>query len=260
MVEWGREGEAGVYRVALVQFDAVPVKNQRNAGKIERLSREAAAKGAKIIMFHESSVTDYVGDTEKFGEYVPDGAVAKRIEKVAKELGVYISYGVSEKTHDRQYYITQVFTGPKGFIYKYRKTWVYKDLEDDGYRNEWARYDPGPGPELFDIAGLKAVCFICADGSSARCVERARLLKPDIIFYPNNRASYLGQRKDFAQNAATIGAPMLTTNRVGNSWVHSCRGGCSVIDSTGKFLAYTEPDRGEQILIYDLAVKERQRP
>ena len=54
------------YRVAIVQFNAVPEKNERNVGEIERLSREAAAKDADIIMFHESSVTDYVSDMEKY--------------------------------------------------------------------------------------------------------------------------------------------------------------------------------------------------
>jgi len=35
---------------------------------------------------------------------------------------------------------------------------------DDGFRNEWTRYNPGTGPNLFLIDGIRATCFICADG------------------------------------------------------------------------------------------------
>ena len=240
----------------MIQFDTVPQENEYNVDQIERLASDAAARGAEIIMFHEGSVTDYVSDVEKYSEYVPDGPSCKRIERLAKNLGTYITFGISEKTPDKMYYITQVFMGPKGFIYKYRKTWLWTGSKDQGYRNEWARYDCGPGPQLFDIAGLKATCFICADGEAPRCIDRAKNLKPDIVFYPNNRQSYLGDKQKFAERAAYIGAPMLVTNRVGKSWVHTCAGGCSVIDQTGRFLARTEPNDGEKILVWDLAIAD----
>ena len=242
------------YRVACIQFDAIPEKNERNAGEMERLSRAAAAMGAEIIMFHEGSLTDYVSDVDKYSEYVPDGPSCKRLEAVARELKTHISFGLSEKTKDRRYYITQVFLGPKGFLYSYRKTWIHRQNEDKGYRNEWARYDVGTGPEIFNIAGLRATCFICADGVAPRCIERARLLQPDIVFYPNNRASYLGARADFAEKTTLIKAPMLVTNRVGKSWMYECKGGCAVISASGEFLAQTDPNDAERILIYDLPV------
>lgn len=250
------------YRIALVQFDTVPEQNARNVRAIERLSREAAGKGAEIIMFHEGSVTDYISDMEKYSEYVPDGPSSKAIESLAKELGVFISYGISEKTPDKRYYITQAFMGPEGFVYKYRKTWLFRGgrlkdgtFKDEGYRNEHKRYDCGPGPELFYIGGLKAACFICADGSAGRCIDRARLLKPDIVFYPNNRGSYLGDNEYFRKIAADIGAPVLVANRIGKSWVHDCKGGCAVISGSGEILANTPPHAHEEILIFDLPVK-----
>jgi predicted amidohydrolase len=245
------------YRVACIQFDTIPEKNERNAREMERLSRAAAAMGAEIIMFHEGSLTDYVSDVDKYSEYVPDGPSCKRLEAVAKELKTHISFGLSEKTKDKHYYITQVFYGPKGFLYSYRKTWIHRQNEDKGYRNEWARYDVGTGPEIFNIAGLRATCFICADGTAPRCIERARLLQPDIVFYSNNRAGYLGARADFAEKAALIKAPMLVTNRIGKSWMYECKGGCAVISGSGEFLAQTDPNDGERILIYDLPVPRR---
>lgn len=255
---------AETHRIALVQFDSVPEQNARNVEAIARLATTAAGRGAKFIMFHEVTVTDYVGDVEKFSEEVPGGPACQSIGALAKSLGVYISFGLSEKTDDKRYYITQVFMGPQGFVYKYRKTWINRGpsvgdgvVGDNGYRNEHARYDCGTGPEIFSIGGLRATCFICADAGAQRCIDRARLLGPDIVFFPNNRASYLGRRGSFLKIAAEIGAPMLVANRVGKSWMHDCRGGCAFISGSGEVLANTLPGAQEEILIFDLPVEKR---
>jgi predicted amidohydrolase len=245
------------YRIAIVQFDTIPEKNAHNVRQIERLSRAAAAKGAEIILFHESAVTDLVSDIDKYSELVPEGPACKRIEAVAKELKVYIGFGISEKTRDKYYYITHVFMGPNGFFYKYRKTWIWKSSDDRGYRNEWARYDVGDGPEIFNVGGLRATCFICADGDAPRCIERARLLKPDIVFYPSNHGgeSYYPQ---YTPKAAEIGTTTLIANRVGKSWYAECKGGCAVISGTGEVLAKTATDK-EEILIYDFSIEREGR-
>ena len=241
-------------RVALIQFDTKPGENEHNVHQMERLARQADSQGANIIMFHELAVMDYVDDVSKYAEYVPEGPSYQKMEALARELDAYICFGLAEKTKDDRHYITYVFTGPEGFIYKYRKTWIWRAAEDKGYRNEWARYDTGTGPEIFEIAGIKATCFICADGESPRCITRAAGLKPELIFYPNNRSTYLGDRPSFSERAAAIGAPMLVTNRVGQSWHAETKGGCSVISATGEVLAKTDPAGQEEILIYDLVL------
>jgi predicted amidohydrolase len=113
--------------------------------------------------------------------------------------------------------ISQVFVGPDGYFYHYRKTWLNRDPKNVGYRNEWVYFDPGTGPEMFEMDGLKATCFICADGEAPRCIERAAKIAPQIVFYPNNRAT-LPRFGIFGKRAGTINAPMLVTNRVGFSW------------------------------------------
>jgi len=229
--------------VALVQFDAVPEKTKTNLTRMTRLARQAAADGAELIMFHEGTITDYTPRVEELSELVPEGPSCRRVERLARELGVYISFGLGEA--DRGfYYITQAFMAPHGFLYSYRKTWLHGESADEGYRNEHARYDPGRGPGLFEIAGVRATCFICADGEAPRCVERARLLKPQLVFYPNNRSGL----PDFGKRARRIGAPMLVTNRVGKSWAHGCSGGCAVYGADGKLLAAANCEGREEIL------------
>jgi predicted amidohydrolase len=171
---------------------------------------------------------------------------------VAKETHTVVSFGLSERDHDR-FYITQVFVGPAGYFYRYRKTWLWRSPGDPGYRNEWARYDPGTGPDLFEVDGIKASCFICADGNSARCLERIKRLRPQAVFYPNNRRSLIDPA-EVAQWKKEIGAPILIPNRVGKSWGKDCDGGSVIYGPDGSVLAQANREGGEEILIHDLRI------
>ena len=236
--------------VALIQFDAIPEKSTRNLTKIVSLTEKANDLGAHWIMFHEGTICDYTPQLTKFAEPVPDGRATRQMAKLSQHLGCYVSFGVSEKSMEK-YFITQVFVGPKGFFYRYRKTWLWREPGDEGYRNEWVRYDPGTGPEIFEIGGIRATCFICADGEAPRCIERVKNLSPQVVFYPNNRG-VLPDFEVFGERAHTIRAPMLVTNRVGKSWIHNCQGGCVIYSATGEVLAKANREGKEEILFYNL--------
>lgn len=242
-------------RVALIQFDSVPEQVARNRRQMERLAREAAGQGARWIVFHEGTVCDYTDRLEELAETVPDGQTTQEMLALAGELDVCLSFGLSERDGER-YYITQVFVGPEGLIHRYRKTWLWRSPEDRGFRNEWSRYDPGSGPELFEIDGVRASCFICADGNSQRCLDRIQDLRPQIVFHPNNRTSLHGP-KDYAQRARAVGAPLLVPNRVGNSWVHACDGGSMILAADGTLLAAANAEGREEVLLFDLPLPSR---
>jgi len=241
--------------VALVQFDSVPEQVDRNLREIERLTEQATKSGARWVIFHEGTVCDYTPRLRELAEQVPEGKSTQWATKLASRWNCFISFGLSETRADR-FHISQVFVGPQGFLYRYRKTWIWHDLEDKGYRDEWVRYDPGTGPEVFQFDGIRATCFICADGEARRCVERAAQLNPQVVFYPNNRAT-LPEFDLFGQRAKTIGAPMLVTNRVGYSWVHKCMGGCVVYSSNGEVLAKANREGKEEILLHSLEIRSK---
>ena len=240
-------------RIALIQFDAHPENPQRNLAEMERLAREAASQDARWILFHEGTLCDYTPRVAELAEAVPGGTACGRIESLASELGCFISFGLTEQRAGL-FHITQAFHGPDGFFHAYRKTWLWHG-EDEGYRDEWTRYDPGTGPELFEIDGVRATCFICADGCAPRCIDRAADLKPQVVFYPNNRQS-LPEFSAFGEIAKRIRAPMLVTNRVGHSWSSDCRGGCTFYSATGDVLAAANRDGREEILIHDLRIPD----
>ena len=247
--------------VALVQFDAVPEAIGRNLIEMERLARDAVGRGARWIQFHEGCVSDYTPRVKTLAELVPEGKSTQRMIKLAAELNCYLSFGLNERSEDR-FYISQVFVGPRGFVHRYRKTWLFRTDGDKGYRNEIARYDPGAGPSLFEIDGVRAACFICADADAPRCIERLRDLEPQVVFHPNNHinpspdADWERKRK----RTKDIGSPVLVSNRVGRSWMYQCEGGCGVISATGELLAQSNTDGKEEILIYELEIPRTSYP
>jgi predicted amidohydrolase len=240
--------------VALVQFDSLPEQTRENLDHMEGLTERAARSGARWVFFHENTVSDYSPNVKDIAEEVPNGPSTQRMAKLARGLNCYISFGLSEARGGR-YHISQVFVGPEGFVYCYRKTWLWLNRPEIGYRNEWARYDPGEGPELFQIDGVKATCFICADGAAPRCIERAAALNPQVVFYANNRWSLHDGFEEMAEKARKIKAVMLVTNRVGLSWKEQCEGGSAVYSKAGEILANANANGEEEILLHSLILE-----
>ena len=239
-------------RVAMVQFDAVPEHIDRNVREVERLAENARGSGARWVLFHENCLCDYTPRVRELSEEVPEGRSTRRIAALAERLGCYIGFGLTEKRHGLQY-ISHVFVGPNRYRYHYRKTWLWREEKDTGYRNEWIRFDPGTGPGIFNLDGVRATCFICADGEAPRCIERAAGLAPQVVFFPNNR-EILPPFEVFGGRAKTIRAPMLVTNRVGMSWKYNTQGGCAVFGADGTVLAKANREGKEEILLYNLVV------
>jgi predicted amidohydrolase len=104
---------------------------------------------------------------------------------------------------------------------------------------------------LFQIDGVQATCFICADGEAPQCIQRAAQLRPEVVFYPNNRAN-LPAFEVFGERAKAIGAPMLVTNRIGSSWVHHAVGGCVVYSRHGEVLAKANREGKVEILLHNV--------
>ena len=111
-------------RVAAVQFDARPEDKAHNLDAMERLARTAVEDGARVVLFHESSLIDYTRRLPELAETVPTGPSCRRMQALATELDAVLSFGLSERNGSRLH-ITQVFLGPEGLVASYRKTWLF---------------------------------------------------------------------------------------------------------------------------------------
>lgn len=243
-----------IMKIALIQISTTEEQPEKNLSKIIDFVKKAKDKGAKIIMFHEGTLTDYVNDVDKFAQEIPNGPACKAISKLADELNVYVSFGLIEKEGIRRH-ITQVFLGPNDFTYKYQKAWLYPTTDRiksiRRHRNEPDDFDPGKGPDIFEMEGIKASCIICNDANAKRSLKLLKQLSLQLVFFPNNREIW--RPNEYWSNIAiSCDAPLCITNRVGDSWGEKCEGGCSVYSKSGELLAEANRDGQEEILIFDL--------
>ncbi|HEV2283454.1 MAG TPA: nitrilase-related carbon-nitrogen hydrolase [bacterium] len=112
-------------KLALAQFSGNRDK-ELNVQAAERMTREAAAHGARIVCFPELCTTIYFcyennPEHFKWAEPVP-GPSVDRMRRVAKETGTVIVYPLYENDHGELYNCAAV-VGPDGdLLGKYRKS------------------------------------------------------------------------------------------------------------------------------------------
>ncbi len=126
--------------VAVVQAGSIPFDTEACIAKAERLIGEAAATGAKVIVFPEAFVTGYpkglsygtvvgardVAGREEFRVYLDaaidvPGPQTARLGKAAAKHGAYVVIGVIERERGTCY-CTVLFFGPDGqLLGKHRK-------------------------------------------------------------------------------------------------------------------------------------------
>jgi len=131
---------ATTVRVAVVQAGAVPFDSEACVDKAVRLIQEAAAKGAKVIVFPEAFIGGYPkglnfglvvgtrdpGGREEFRLYldaaiVVPGPQTRRLSEAAATHGSYVVMGVIER-EGGTCYCTVLFFGPDGTLLgKHRK-------------------------------------------------------------------------------------------------------------------------------------------
>jgi len=146
-------------KVACCQIEPKIGYKEENVEKTLRFIDEAVRKGAGMVVLPELANTGYVFRTRKearaLAEYVPDGPTIRAWEAVAKEHGIFVAAGITEKEEDKLYN-TGAFFGPDGYIGKYRKLHLW-------YK-EKLFFEPGDiGLPIFNTDFGRAAMMICYD-------------------------------------------------------------------------------------------------
>ena len=119
------------FSTALVQMEPAHLNRKRNIDKMTGFIREAAAAGARLIVFPELVITGYVPPyvpSERIAFYeasepVP-GPTSTLIQHLAQEYGVYVVFGMIERGQSDLgpvMYNVAVMVGPGGVIACHRK-------------------------------------------------------------------------------------------------------------------------------------------
>jgi predicted amidohydrolase len=157
---------------------------EANWKRAEPLIREAAAKGAKLVVTTECFLDGYAIadksiplDTYRaLGEPIPDGTYFKRLSSLAAELRIHLVAGMLE-TDGEARHNTSVLLGPDGrLLGRYRKQF----LEHESLRNT-----PGDACPVFATPWGKAGMLICADRRKPEIAARFKENGADFIIVPS---------------------------------------------------------------------------
>ena len=84
-------------KIAAVQMEPKLMETTENLNRMKSMTREAASKGADLIVFPECGLTGYVftGRTEAipYAETVP-GPSSEELARLCRELQVFVMYGL----------------------------------------------------------------------------------------------------------------------------------------------------------------------
>lgn len=197
-----------------------------NIAKAESLVREAAEKGAQIILLQELFETPYFCQKEKADYYsyateVEANKAVNHFRALAKQLQVVLPISFYEKKNNARYNSLAVIDANGEVLGKYRKSHI---PDGPGYEEKFY-FNPGDtGFKVWNTRYGKIGVGVCWDQwypEAARCMA---LMGAELIFYPTAIGSEPQDvsidSKDHWQtcmlgHAAANLIPVIASNRVG---------------------------------------------
>ena len=211
-------------KVAATQM-ACTRNREENIANAEAMVRDAASRGANVILLQELFETPYFCQQQNF-EYMnlamsldKDPAV-NRFKEVAKELGVVIPVSFYEKAGNTGFNTIAMIDADGTVLGKYRKTHIPDGLP---YAEKFY-FTPGDtGFKVWDTAFGRIGVGICWDQwfpEAARCMA---LQGAEILMYPTAIGSELYLDKDSSEHwkrcmqghSAANMMPVIASNRIG---------------------------------------------
>ena len=257
-------------RVAAIQMSCSRDVNE-NIKKAERLIREAAGNGAKIILLPELFERQYFCQERQYEYYafaksVEENDAVRALLPVAEELGVVIPVSIYERAGTVLYNTVVMLDHGKN-LGIYRKT----HIPDDHFYQEKFYFTPGnTGFKVFDTEFGKVGIGICWDQWFPETARSLALMGADVILYPTAigsepilsvDSSGHWQRTMQGHSAANI-TPVAAANRYGLEEVKPCNenggqesalcfyGSSFMTNETGEIIKAAGRD-SEEILISD---------
>ncbi|HEX9061304.1 MAG TPA: N-carbamoylputrescine amidase [Clostridia bacterium] len=198
----------------------------KNIKKAEGLVREAAKRGAQIVLLQELFETPYFCKKEKADFFnlattTDENVAVLHFRKVAAELGVVIPISFYERKNNARYNSVAVIDADGSVLGTYRKTHI---PQGPGYEEKFY-FNPGDtGFKVWDTKYAKIGIGICWDQwfpEAARCMA---LMGAEIILYPTAIGSEPEEEEIDSKNhwqlcmqghAAANLVPVVASNRIG---------------------------------------------
>lgn len=213
---------------AAVQM-SVPDTRERSIEKAEALVREAAAKGANVILLPELFETWYFCQERRYESYglalpLGENPAVKRFCEVARELSVVLPISFYERAGTVLYNSVAMIDADGSILGTYRKT----HIPDDHFYQEKFYFTPGnTGFKVWDTKYGRIGVGICWDQwfpEAARCMA---LMGAELLLYPTAIGSepiiecdsMPHWRRCMQGHAAANLMPVIAANRIGTERV-----------------------------------------
>jgi len=257
-------------KVAAIQM-AMGEDRQANAKRAEALVREAASKGAQIILLPELFEGLYFCKDmdEKYFSWAQEregNPLIERFSAVAREL-LPLSY--FEKAGETYFNSLVVIDADGSILDNYRKTHI---PDGPGYEEKFYFRPGDTGFKVWQTRYAKIGVGICWDQWFPETARSLALLGAELIFYPTaigSEPEIHVDSKDHWQrvqqgHAAANTVPVIAANRIGEEVGESCTltfyGSSFMSDYTGSKIV--EASRSDEMIIYgeyDIDADRKQR-
>ena len=238
-------------RIAITQMEC-GWDSAANLDRAEGLVREAAAKGANIILLQELFASVYFCPEQKkdyftYAHSADDHPFLGRFSDLAKELGVVCPISFFEKSQNAYFNSVMMIDADGTQMGLYRKTHL---PQGPGYEEKFY-FNPGDlGFRVWDTAFGKVGVAICWDQWFPEAARIMALQGADILLYPTAIGSEPNDpsldssghwQRTMQGHAAANMVTLAASNRIGKETIGeidmSFYGQSFIADHTGKMIA-----------------------
>jgi N-carbamoylputrescine amidase len=256
--------------VAAIQC-ALPGPRGPNLARVEQHVREAAARGANIVLPPELFEGPYFCREEKadwFAEArgVDDDEAVTRMRKVARELGIVIPVSFFEHAGQAYYNSVAIVDADGALLGVYRKSHI---PDGPGYEEKFYFRPGDTGFQVWKTRFATIGVGICWDQWFPESARAMMLLGAEILFYPTAIGSEphdpeLDTRDPWQRamvgHAVSNVVPVVAANRIGDEDGQLFYGSSFIADSRGdKRVELGRTDEGAIVSTFDLAAVARAR-
>lgn len=255
-------------KLGMVQMTCTGSKDQNLEKAIVRI-REAAGKGARVIILQELFTSLYFCDVENYdnfnlAEAIP-GPTTDALSILAAELEVVIVASLFEKRSQGLYHnTTAVIDADGSYLGKYRKMHI---PDDPGFYEKFY-FTPGDlGYKVFKTKFLTIGVLICWDQWYPEAARITALMGAELLVYPTaigwstaqdedtNRQQYDAWQVMQRSHAIANGIHVAAVNRVGEENGVRFWGGSFIADPFGVILQQSS-HQNEEIIIQEISPKK----
>jgi N-carbamoylputrescine amidase len=250
--------------VAATQM-ACSASGPENIARAEKLIREAAGKGAQIILIQELFEGPYfcqdeIYDLLSLAKPLDENPAVKHFSAIAKELNVVLPISVYERAGQSNFNTVVIIDADGTVMGHYRKSHI---PDGPGYSEKFY-FSPGDtGFKVWNTKHAKIGVGICWDQWFPECARAMALMGAELLFYPTAIGSEpldpsidsMGHWQRTMQGHAGANlTPIIASNRIGTE---DGKNGTSMTFYGSSFIAdhygakVQEADRStEQVLIH----------